>query len=507
MTLPLSAKLSWVGLASGLTCLLVINPALAQLDVIGGGVTINDADTFVPADGTVTGTIPLTNRPATSPDNRTVIYSGDLDTTTLTIDTNQGNVPADALFRVTTLPVIADLTDAEFMGGSGLVGSTGNIGGTLSFRAIGAGGATFFNIPTTLEFQVADTSAAPLNPTAFTEFRSERWMLTETGFVTDVSGFGVVQRQRPVFLVQYQPDGTAAQNQIVLNNVVPATAYSAERQGTSYDIDNLDLSFTGGVIETPPGFNLEGAAPATDAAILVTSAITSTSRVEAVSIFNDVAIIVLPSFDDIVYDDDVDVEDENEDGEDGDVGVNPNDGSNQFVPVLPRFVFVGVFVFTNVPSGRWVDPPSADGFEYEMVPRDIPVGVASRVFPGMTGVGQADDSVFTQISGFPTGVDADDTFIVSVDDTVLGEFSPGDTLQFSDYADVLGDRLINGGVEKFTITEINPAVDSANPVAFPLQLDFNTPTASFEMRALETTASGDETQVSSNSLESIDPIE
>jgi hypothetical protein len=60
---------------------------------------------------------------------------------------------------------------------------------------------------------------------------------------------------------------------------------------------------------------------------------------------------------------------------------------------------------------------------------------------GMTGVGQADDSVFTRISGFPIDVDADDTFVVSVDGIVLGEFSPGDTLRFSDYADALGDRL------------------------------------------------------------------
>ncbi|MDA0866904.1 MAG: hypothetical protein O2890_10890, partial [Cyanobacteria bacterium] len=51
--------------------------------------------------------------------------------------------------------------------------------------------------------------------------------------------------------------------------------------------------------------------------------------------------------------------------------------------------------------------------------------------------------------------------------------------------ELLGDRLVDGGVRKFTISEINPAVDSSNPVAFPLQLEFNTNTASFEMRALE----------------------
>jgi hypothetical protein len=140
----------------------------------------------------------------------------------------------------------------------------------------------------------------------------------------------------------------------------------------------------------------------------------------------------------------------------------------------------------------------ADGFEYEMTARDVPVGVASRVFPGMTGVGQANDSVFTAISGFPTGVDDDDTFIVAVDDIVLGEFSPGETLRFSDYQDVLGDRLENGGVRKFVISGITPAVDSSDPLAFPLRLDFNTNTASFEMRALAAMGDDGETQVSSN---------
>jgi hypothetical protein len=155
-----------------------------------------------------------------------------------------------------------------------------------------------------------------------------------------------------------------------------------------------------------------------------------------------------------------------------------------------------VFVFNNVPSGRWVDPPAADGFEYTMTPRDVPVGVSSRIFPGMTGVGEADDSVFTRVSGFPTGIDADDTFEVSVDGIVLGDFSPGDTLSFRDYADQLGDRLVNGGVVQFTVSEINPAVDSSNPVAFPLRVDFNTPTASFEMQALEATAAENVPQVS-----------
>ncbi|NEQ34293.1 MAG: hypothetical protein F6K04_25465 [Leptolyngbya sp. SIO4C5] len=172
-------------------------------------------------------------------------------------------------------------------------------------------------------------------------------------------------------------------------------------------------------------------------------------------------------------------------------------GAVQVRPIFPRFVFIGVFVFQNVPSGRWFDPPATDGFEYEMIPRDVPVGLASRIFPGMTGVGQADDSLFTAISGFPQNVDADDRFTVSVEGQVLGEFGPGDTVNFSDYAELLGDRLVDGtGVRKFVVADINPSVDAANPVAFPLKVDFSTATASFEMRAMEATATAPVSQVS-----------
>lgn len=151
---------------------------------------------------------------------------------------------------------------------------------------------------------------------------------------------------------------------------------------------------------------------------------------------------------------------------------NPSDpgtgpGSSQANPVMPTTIIIvvniPVFIFNDVDSGDWFDPPMAKGFEYVM----------------------KSDSTFTSISGFPKGIDADDRFTVVVDGKTLGEFKAGETVKFSDYKAVLGNSLVNGGVKKFIVRDIDPAVDATNPRAFPLKIDFNTPKASFEQRAVE----------------------
>jgi hypothetical protein len=608
MTAFLKNRYTLIGLTTGLALSVYAAPSPAQLDVTGGEATINNAEIFVPDAGGVVNN-------GTGPDTRAVVTGGEFNN--VTIETNQGSIPADAVFRANTLPTISGADGVNSLTGpNGLDGLNGQVLGTLSFRGVGPLGARFFNIPTTLQFQVdTATSAALVDTGEQTEYRAEGFILQETGFVTAASGIGLVQRRTPVTLVQYQ-DGAPGVNlpvdTTVLGTAVPGAAYTADRPGDAFTSANLDLDFNGGVVLTPPGFTLgtpqDGGAQTAD--IIFRRFQSGTSQVTTISIFNQVALIDLPDFDDIIFDDDADGipneddddstggnpgagnpgndqdvgnagespngddfgsgsqgqgdvngnaggddddgttaddgtddggligalpdtddgttdddgvaddgddgtddvadsgnddsddddddgDDDDDDDDDGGVVTHPNDGGDQFSPILPRFVFIGIFVFTNVPSGRWVDPPMADGFEYEMTARDVPVGTPSRVFPGMTGVGQADDSVFTRISGFPIDVDADDTFVVSVDGIVLGEFSPGDTLRFSDYADALGDRLVDGGVRKFTISEINPAVNTRDPIAFPLQLDFNTNTASFEMRALEADPNGETTRISS----------
>ncbi len=124
-------------------------------------------------------------------------------------------------------------------------------------------------------------------------------------------------------------------------------------------------------------------------------------------------------------------------------------GVSQDLPFLPDDSDDGTFTFEDVPSGVWFDPPSVEGFEY-----------------AMTG-----GSLFTKILGFPTGFS--NPFTVSVGGTVLGQFSPGNVADFTTFP--------GGGVPGFKITGIDPLVDLGDPTAFPLQIEFNTPTASFQM--------------------------
>lgn len=134
-------------------------------------------------------------------------------------------------------------------------------------------------------------------------------------------------------------------------------------------------------------------------------------------------------------------------------------GTSQENPILPTVSRPNVWSFQEVPRGLWYDPPTAYGFQYKMT----------------------SDSVFTEILDFPTNFKK--PFAVLVKDILLGEFTAGDRVNFKDYRTVLGDLLVGGsGVNQFSVTGIN--VDPTNPNAFPIKLDFNTDTASFDMHAL-----------------------
>ncbi len=134
-------------------------------------------------------------------------------------------------------------------------------------------------------------------------------------------------------------------------------------------------------------------------------------------------------------------------------------GTTQTNPILPNFIGNGMFSFTNVRSGLWFDPPTAYGFRYSMT----------------------DGSLFTDILNFPTGFNT--PFTVAVGDTIVGDFSAGESVNFKNYSPLLGDLLIgNAGVSEFSVLGLN--VDPANPEVFPIQLEFDTETASFDQMAI-----------------------
>lgn len=133
-------------------------------------------------------------------------------------------------------------------------------------------------------------------------------------------------------------------------------------------------------------------------------------------------------------------------------GGNGNDGLTQETPWLPEDRIDNSWLFEEVPTGRWFDPPMAAGFHYAMT---------------------EPSSLFTDILDFPTGIDSDNLFTVSVGDRVLGEFGPGQRVDFTD--------ILGAGVPEFTLSGIAPLVDVNDPMAFPLKMGFSTPRASFRM--------------------------
>jgi hypothetical protein len=145
-----------------------------------------------------------------------------------------------------------------------------------------------------------------------------------------------------------------------------------------------------------------------------------------------------------------------ESGIEGIYRADPGQGQCQTNPLMPDAVHdpAGtnglIYQFINQPGRVWYDPPSATGFTYKM----------------------ASDSLFTSILNLPGGFDS--AFTVSVGDTVLGQFTGGDSVNFV--------SLLGSGVKEFSITGIS--VDPTNPDVFPIKLDFDTDLASFDMYTL-----------------------
>ncbi|NEP14925.1 MAG: hypothetical protein F6K14_33060 [Symploca sp. SIO2C1] len=424
---------------TGSIVLALATTAYAQSDsipVTGGRAIFNNTQIFVPVPNNI--------------DPRSVVFTGRTPDS-IFIRTSQGNIPLNAIFQATTLPILDTTAD-----GIPSIGDRGGVFGNLTFRGFTAAGepGLFTNIPTELNFQInSGNFSAVAQP--FTQYQTPPTTFTQVGTISTPTSFTVVTRTIPVVTVQFQPGTNPPQSLPTF----PASLFNTDIPGNSYDA-SFNAQITDGSVSlpTPPGFNPTG----TPTGNQNNSTVGFNNPNTAPTVFIDRSINI-------------------------NINISNSTGITQFSPVLPVVFFPGSFTFINVRSGWWCDPPIAEGFEYEMIPRDMPIGLTSRVFPGMTGQDTASDAIFTKISGFPEAVDQDDRFTVAVEGKVLGEFGPGETLDFGDYQEELGDLLVNGeGVKKFTISAIDPGVDAADPEAFPLRLEFNTPTASFEMRAIET---------------------
>jgi len=134
------------------------------------------------------------------------------------------------------------------------------------------------------------------------------------------------------------------------------------------------------------------------------------------------------------------------------------EGSSQYNPIMPDAsdMEAGTYFFNDVQSGAWFDPEPWDTFVFSM----------------------AGDSLFTDIFSFPT--DFGDTFEVLFNDasngwSSLGDFDLLDSLNFSQ-------SLAGKDVNEFMVAGIDNPGGSHQ---FPLQLGFDTPTASFKMQGVD----------------------
>lgn len=129
-------------------------------------------------------------------------------------------------------------------------------------------------------------------------------------------------------------------------------------------------------------------------------------------------------------------------------------GSSQDNPILgtkPGGID-GRWEFIGNPSFVFCDPPLAQGYSFA------------------TSGGAA----FRQIASFPTGLG--ESFRVIAEGTDLGTFSKESSVNF--------EAILGHAVSSFDVRGIQPFVDATSPTAFPIMLEFTTPTASFTMTAI-----------------------
>ena len=114
-----------------------------------------------------------------------------------------------------------------------------------------------------------------------------------------------------------------------------------------------------------------------------------------------------------------------------------NSGFSPVDPLLPSSATGGAFDFSSPTSGAWFDPPTAHGFTYALSSGD-----------------------FTTVGAPPLAFGFSPVEVV-VAGAVVDVLNPGDDYNFAP------------GVTRFTLEGITPAVDPADPSAFPTYLAFS----------------------------------
>jgi hypothetical protein len=124
-------------------------------------------------------------------------------------------------------------------------------------------------------------------------------------------------------------------------------------------------------------------------------------------------------------------------------------GSTQTSAILPNTYSPSTekFAFFDAPSGSWFEHPLGTAIEYQA----------------------AGGALFTRILALPASTDVDGFVRITADGGDLGVFAVGQVVDFG------------AGVSNFVISDVEIAIDALDPEAFPVQLEFDMPLASFDV--------------------------
>jgi hypothetical protein len=124
---------------------------------------------------------------------------------------------------------------------------------------------------------------------------------------------------------------------------------------------------------------------------------------------------------------------------------------SQDYAILPSETDEDWKVFNDIPSTCWFDPETTYGFKFQAL----------------------ENTRFTDLLDFPVGIDADERFTVQVGEEILGEFSPGESVDFV--------SLLGEGIAEFKILDIDIQEELTD---VPFKLGFNEALATFQMRGI-----------------------
>ena len=331
-------RLTCSGLGLGLAgSLAIVASAPAQADVVvtGGSINFQGAKIFVP---TSTGQADIYNGSAAA------------QIVTTPVIVQQGALRVQGLVNNNILPQLNTTPGAV-----PAVGSTGQWQPTVSFVGLSASGepTLFLNLPTNLNFQVNSLTPGVSSP--ISRYETQPFVLSQTGVGVNASSFGGVERLTPVVLVDYSSSPLTSISGAAVNS-------SATRPGASYSPTAFTAAITGGTITTPAGFTF--GSPGSSSSSSIGSTSTSPNSGNNGSTFSTSATFIRPfalNTTTIVFitysptlDRPVQVQ----------AGNNSQSGSNEGDRVT----------YTDTQTNQSYTP----------------VGLPSRVFPGLIGLQQVD---------------------------------------------------------------------------------------------------------------------